>query len=254
MRFRSSDEMVVGLGAGLILAGVAGIILASILGDSFMATVIGHFSGISLGAGLVDLLVHFTMLKRLVKQVSDQVAHSIRLPLEEFYQSRHELPRFEHEFRGASEIWLAWHVGSIQGTGTLTLRDLPCASSRLLLTHPDSTYLEGLAKILGRSKSSIRSNILELTRMAKECLVEVRWFDGPLGSSMVIIDPRSPSGWARLELLIPYGRPPERPSFRVSMGKGQSAFRRVIEAYERVWNNAEDVPASTLSGMLALQT
>lgn len=237
-----NDEPVLWLGAGLILAGLAGVIVASAYDHSMPGIVLGHVSGISIGAGLVDLLLHFTMLKRLLRQVSEQVTHAIQLPLEDFYQGRHELPSLEQELKGASEIWLAWHIGSVQGSGTLNIGALPCERRRLLLTHPDSGQLDGLAKILGRSKDSMRSNIFELTRLATRCGIAVRWFDGPLSTSMVIVNPRDPEGWARLEFLMPYQRPTERPSLRVSKRRGQAAFKNAIDTYEQVWNNAVEAP------------
>lgn len=242
MKLRTFDEPVVWIGALLSVIGLAGVTVAGILEVSIGSIVLGHLSGVSLGAGLVELLLHFTTAKRLLGQVSAQVMHALQLPVEAFYQSRHDLPRLEQEFEGASEIWLAWHIGSVQGSGTLSPRALPSRNTRLLLTHPDSRHLDELAKVLGRSRESMQSNIMEVTRLARESGIAVRWFDGPFGSSMVIVNPQSPTGWARLEIIIPYGRPTERPSIRVSNRKGQEAFQKVLNSYEQVWSKAIEAP------------
>lgn len=249
MRLSVSNEPVLWLGALLMLGGFAGLAVSATVDRPLLSTVLGHIGGISIGAGFVDLLNHFVMARRLMRQVSSQVIYALQLPLEDFYQNRHELPRLEQELQGAAEIWLAWHVGSVQGAGTLPFRTLPCQNSRLLLTHPDSPQLDGLAKVLGRSKESMRVNIIELTRHAVDCGVAVRWFDGPLGSSMVITNPMDQGGWARLEFIIPYERPTERPSIRVSTRKGQAAYQKAVDAYKQMWEHATDAPAGVSNGL-----
>jgi hypothetical protein len=235
-------ERIAWVGSTLVLLGIIGTLLAPQIQNPTLYTLVSHLGSICIGAGLVELVMQFVAVRHLVRRVSSQLIYTLQLPLEVFYENRSALPSWSQELNGVSEVWFAWHTGTVQGASGLINIINQTEKTRLLVTHPDSKSLEEIAKIGTRSKAAMQYDIKELTKKARENGIKVRWFDGPIGNSIIIGNPSSPNAWARIELMIPYIEPTARPNIQVSMDKGKGAFQTILDGYKNLWNNSVEPP------------
>jgi len=232
-------ERIAWVGITLILVGIIGTLLTPSIQNPTFHTLISHLASICIGAGLVELVIQFVAVKHLVQRVSSQLIHTLQLPLEAYYEDRNALPSWSQELNDVSEVWFAWHTGSVQGAaGVMNIINNQIKKTRLLVTHPDSKALNEVAKIVGRSKDAMQQDIKELTNAAQKCGIEVKWFDGLIGNSVIIANPSSPNAWARVELIIPYAEPIARPSVSVSKDKGKASFQKILDGYKSLWSNS----------------
>ena len=110
---------------------------------------------------------------------------------------------------------------------------------RVVLTKPNSSALTEVAKIATRTADEMSADIRGLTQMLIDADKEVRWFDGPIANAILLADPRLPSAWARIEVLVPFGAPSDRPSLIVHSKRNPEFVAKVKAAFERLWEVSE---------------
>ncbi|NTV95711.1 MAG: hypothetical protein HGA75_09880 [Thiobacillus sp.] len=140
----------------------------------------------------------------------------------------------EDEVGDAKEIWMSMHSGSVK----LAHGDLTTSSRkvRVVLTHPDDQALKSIEKVGGGATAvKMAIDIRELTTELKRVGKQVRWFKGPIGNSLLIVDPESESAWARIEVLVPFGPAAERPGLRASKEKSPEVYGRFKSAFNALW-------------------
>jgi len=143
----------------------------------------------------------------------------------------------QEETKKSSEIWVAWHTGSAKlAEGDLFENK---HKFRILLTMPKSSATKELGKVVNLSTDNIDSSIYEFTRKIKEKNHEIRWFDGFLGSSMIISDPEKESAWIRIETFVPHLAASFRPSIKFFKKYNESEFIRFKEIFDKLWNDSE---------------
>ncbi|MBI4006862.1 MAG: hypothetical protein HY356_09340 [Gammaproteobacteria bacterium] len=147
----------------------------------------------------------------------------------------------ESELGESNEVWFAWHTGSVKfAEGDLLKRP---RKIRMVLTHPKSHALSEVAKVGKVSVEHIAPGIYALTEAVKAVGGSVKWFDGFVANSIIISDPEKPSaGWARIEMLLPFGDPASRPSIRVRASTNPELFARVKNTFEALYNNSSVPP------------
>lgn len=150
--------------------------------------------------------------------------------------NRQSLKPLDEELGDAKEVLISMHTGSVKhadGNLLKTRRKL-----RVVLTDPDSPALTEVAKIVHRSAKEMANDIRGITARLKETGNEVRWFDGPISNSLVITDPSLPSSWARVEVLLPFLEPTERPSLKASASRNPAFVARAKSAFEYLWDKS----------------
>ena len=98
-----------------------------------------------------------------------------------------------------------------------------------------------MEQIDGKNAAQLASDIRALTRQVQsQCQgeVEVRWFDGPVGNSIIMANPGSEGAWARVELLVPFQTVDKRPSFRVEKAKNRDLFGTFYDSYSNIWQKS----------------
>ena len=240
----SIDRKILVMGTLVILCGILiGIIPLILTEDPNLHSIGFQFAGIVIGAGIVELLIQFVAVKRLIDDASNELSKKIKLPIEEFYENRDELPSFKDELKEAKEIWFAWHTGSVQAVAGLE-KITSAKKVRLIVMHPKSSSLDEIQETGTRPKNLLQEDIELITRRAKEIGIKVRWFKGPIFNSVIICNPnaRSKKAWARIEFVIPFGLVKDRFSIRVSKYKGSTMFNKLLESYKTLWSNSIDPP------------
>ena len=138
----------------------------------------------------------------------------------------------ERELGAAKEVWFAWHTGSVkvaQGDLFHNPRKI-----RLVITDPDCQALQEVGKIGNLRAAEMAPGIRALTSDAKKAGAVVSWFDGFIANSMVIANPDGPDGWARLEVLVPFGDPASRPSIVVEASRHPELFERLKTTFRKL--------------------
>jgi hypothetical protein len=150
---------------------------------------------------------------------------------------RRPIETLEDEVGDAKEIWMSMHSGSVK----LAHGDLTTTNRKLcvVLTHPDDQALKSVEKIGGGATAANMANdIRELTAELRKKGKNVRWFKGPIGNSLLIVEPEEESAWARIEIIIPYGPAAERPGIRASKEKDPEVFGRFKSAFKKLWDSS----------------
>jgi hypothetical protein len=93
-----------------------------------------HFGSVLVGAGAVELVIKYLAVKEIARRASEEILRAQNLSVEQFYETRDTLSSWAQILDGASEVWLAWHTGSVQGVAGLpdNLRSI----ARLILIDP----------------------------------------------------------------------------------------------------------------------
>ncbi len=141
----------------------------------------------------------------------------------------------EDEIGDAREIWMSMHSGSVKlAHGDLTTSD---RKVRVVLTHPDDLILKSIEKIGGGATAAkMATDIRELTTELRRVGKEVRWFKGPIGNSLLIVEPESEKAWARIEIIVPFGPAAQRPGIRASKDKAPEVYGRFKAAFNALWD------------------
>ena len=157
-----------------------------------------------------------------------------RRPRIQVIASRELLPSINEELGDAGEVFLTLHSGSAkraQGDLLRTSRHL-----KVIMTHPDSRALDEVSKIANCKREDLASDIRSLTETLVKAGASVGWFDGPIQNSLVIADPSNPNrAWARVEVLIPFAEPVQRPSLKASMRQHPKFYSSVKRAFDELW-------------------
>lgn len=115
--------------------------------------------------------------------------------LTRLYENRADLPSLADDFEKAEEIWVSWRVGTVAKTFSQEIW-ANTRFTRLLIHHPkpakgEPHYLK--AHVLGfpnRTLNELSEDIYSATRQAPSH-IDVRWFNGYLGDSLLIVNPHS---------------------------------------------------------------
>ncbi|MFZ5645832.1 MAG: hypothetical protein ACOY46_19925 [Bacillota bacterium] len=213
--------------------------------NHILHSTISHLSSILIGAGIVEIILQRFYVEHLVERVAlsikDQLDSSSKLNIERFYDNRNSLPAFGGELKNISEAWFAWPSGSVQG-GTVLKASKDLNKGRLVLIHPDSESLKQLKQISDPylfSVEKLREEIKILTNYAISRNIDVRWYDGLIVNSVVIANPKADYAWARLEPIINWCAPTNRPSFIVSTAKGKETFQEIFNSYIELWKSSK---------------
>lgn len=130
-----------------------------------------------------------------------------------FYQEREEMPPLSDQLSGARELYLIFFTGSVVNADQKYNVFFKNRQIKLILPDPYYPAFADLCKLFVQDITQMQRDVLTLTTIASKDGVEVRWYKGPIGSSVIIGNPNTPEPWAKMEILVPFGATSERPSF-----------------------------------------
>lgn len=153
----------------------------------------------------------------------------------------------EEEVEKADTVWFAWHSGSVRLAEGGTLFEMN-KKYRIILTDPNSQAIKELGKVSNVGSGKLEADIRELTNKLIEQNQNVKWFDGFLGSSIIIANPNKENGWVRIESFIPIMASKFRPGIKIYRQGHEQKFLRYRDLYDEIWNNKSvDASVSDLS-------
>lgn len=174
-------------------------------------------------------------------------AYRNNVKLTRLYENRDDLPSRISDYEGAEEVWVLWRIGT-------TAKTLPqeiwgnTHFTRLLMHHPKPNsgpyYLK--AHVMGFPNLTLNTlcqDIYTATSQAPKH-IDVRWFNGYLGDSVLIVNPNSTKkdGWIRIEVTTACSQGDDRPSILVKEKQYPKLFRTLVKNYEAVFEKGESPP------------
>lgn len=141
------------------------------------------------------------------------------------------------ELHGVKEAWFAWHAGSVK----LAQGDLlhSSRSLRVVLTKPGSKALTELGKVANLNGAQMSKDVRALTKLLVAAGHQVAWLDRFIGSSLIIANPTSKDAWARVEALLAFAAPAQRPSVVFRKATNPDSFAVAVDSFEAMWKLAE---------------
>ena len=143
------------------------------------------------------------------------------------------------ELRDARRVWMTMHSGTLQGIDLDILRATSTRGVRILVTSPVSRALDEVAKIGGRSRALLAGDIEEFAGKLLDVGAQVRYFDGPIATSSIIVNCGDPDAWARVEVLIPFAPPKQRPSVLANQVDGREFVEQVAMSFLNLWDHKD---------------
>ena len=143
------------------------------------------------------------------------------------------------ELRDARRVWMTMHSGTLQGIDLDILRATSTREVRILVTSPVSRALDEVAKIGGRSRALLAGDIEEFAGKLLDVGAQVRYFDGPIANSSIIVNRGDSDAWARVEVLIPFAPPKQRPSVLANQVDGREFVEQVAMSFLNLWNHKD---------------
>jgi len=153
-----------------------------------------------------------------------------------FYPGRETLPVLLAQLKSVRNAWVAWPA-MIEEAARSRLMEVPI--DRMLLLDPQSCFLPAFAAAYDATAIKFAEGIRDVTRSADYAHISVRWFDGPM-FSLILADPRDETGWARIEIPIPYHPSKARPSLRFGKRDYPGLYRVLTDAYNAMWEKSRE--------------
>lgn len=96
-----------------------------------------------------------------------------------------------------------------------------------------------LGKVANVTGARMSKDVRALTELLVRAGHQVAWLNRFLGSSLIIADPTSKDAWARVEALVPFAAPSQRPSVVIRKADNSDAFVVIVKSFEQMWKIAE---------------
>lgn len=141
------------------------------------------------------------------------------------------------ELKDARRVWMTMHSGTLQSIDLDILRATSTREVRILVTSPASRALDEVAKISGRSRELLAGDIEAFAGKLLDAGAQVRYFDGPIGNSSIIVNRGDSDAWARIEVLIPFAPPKQRPSVLANQADGSDFVEQVATSFLSLWDH-----------------
>jgi len=176
----------------------------------------------------------------------------------ELYTSRNELAKergtLSDELSGYERVWAVFHTGTI-----ITLLGVlaKCHFERLILTDPRDNYMMQRLEPRGKQSQNIlmyKNQIKQVAEMVSKMGTDVRYYAGPIGDSLIIVDKIrltddrfSEQAWAKIETAIPFLAPDDRFSIVVKNKDNANAFNALLAHFNILWARSAPTPTEDLS-------
>ena len=141
----------------------------------------------------------------------------------------------DDELTNVTQAWVVWPCGTvIPGLNKASISKIDRAIFTDIIKPVD---FAPYAKMMTLGSHPFRQNLYQATAQLRDAGHEVKWHRHPT-TSMLIGNPTSDGGWARLEILLPYTRAADRMSMVVYRSKEPEVFKGIVEAFEAMWKES----------------
>lgn len=190
------------------------------------------------------------------KKIKSEAIEGEKQPIFSFYINRTELMRTTGTLADLlsvyERVWAIFHTGEISKVSGVLAK---CRIERLILTDPRDKYMMKKLEPRGNNAKQYQDQIRQVAEMASKNGSDVRYYKGPIGSSLIIADTMrladdkfSEQAWAQIETGIPFLSPQDRPSFVIyNKDNGKDAFNAFLSHFNTMWNRSEPAPPEDLS-------
>lgn len=148
----------------------------------------------------------------------------------------------EKELKNSKKVFFIVHVGTVIAGQKKIFEDNNKKFS-FILTKPGSNAIDVLSKICEVEADKLNLDVIDITNIIrKNKSSTVRWFDGLLGSSIIISDPDSAWGWVKVESLLPYTASVNRPSIKIYKRYNKEIFSVYTKLWDELLDKSENPP------------
>jgi hypothetical protein len=205
-------------------------------------TLILEIGTVLFGSGTIGMIFETLISKDLIDEVSSRIDYINNMNLDKFYENRIDRPHLDETLKECDEVWCIWYTGGdVASTGKINY--FKGKKTRLILMKPKSAFLKNVVKILPNEKEKIlNQQIVLCTRRARENDIEVKWFNGPIMYSIIMVNPDGgifKKSFAQIEFIVPSGILIDRPTFVVTPYRGKKLFHSIRTWYDSMWNGQE---------------
>lgn len=144
-------------------------------------------------------------------------------------------------------VWAIFHTGTVT---TVSGAFAKCHFERLILTDPSDKYMMRKLEPLGNNLAQYQNQIRQTAELAAKNGCEVRYYPGPIGDSLIIMDTIkladnefSDNALAHVETAIPFLSPDDRVSIEIeNKDDGKKSFDAFLEHFNTVWARSNPIP------------
>jgi len=169
-----------------------------------------------------------------------------------YYESRDKAPDLIKELKNDEKAWVLWHVGGIaEPSGDYA------KIQRMILVHPNSTYLGDLATVTMSESDDLYKHLdlligkmIKLRRNSSED--NIRLYRGLPSTLITFANPEGNNARALVQVVMPYEKATIRPCILVEKSNNEPLYRRISDYFELAWEASkrpEDDPISDLKSL-----
>ncbi len=191
---------------------------------------------------IVRLLWHFIPLRKMPDRPQQTKITTItNLPIIldgfEFYPHRQSMAWFKAEVQGAREVWCLWNAGGT-ARNNLVLAEVR-SMKRLILASPeeDNPAVSQFAHAMNEKCEFIIKTTKEVTAIAQQNKITVRWWKGLACNLMVFGNPQDDDAWVIVDIVLPFLSAEQRPQIRIWKSRFPMLYGKLLAVYSEMWND-----------------
>lgn len=112
------------------------------------------------------------------------------------------------------------------------------AVKRLILPNPDSNSLRLFANSV--DQEALKEIIKAVTQKATKAGAQVRWCKEFYCTSINLVDTGRNNGWVHVEVVLPYSRPEDRPSFTIEKSRSPDCVLEFQRIFNEIWDKSDE--------------
>lgn len=152
-----------------------------------------------------------------------------------------EIPTRKDCFKIHKTLWCLWYTG--RDTLRLGLVEkYPDRIKKLLLINPESNGFNRNVEETGEHSQSSKENIIQLTKLAQEHNIPVKWYDNFRPQTLTFYDPESKNSWLLVTDLQRYTPVDSRPKHKYNKGDKYGEYRDNLASFNDIWENHSSDP------------
>jgi hypothetical protein len=111
---------------------------------------------------------------------------------------------------------------------------------RLLLPKPTGASFKYHSEVSGHADTI--NYVINATQTALKHGTKVKWYEPFVFHSINLVDSDKPTGWAHVEMVLPYSKVDQRPSFTVYKQRSEQTVAELQRIFDEIRHKAEDAP------------
>lgn len=244
------------MGATAMIAGLK-LVIPGLTSEQYYVIVVGIC--LVVGALVFAIIV---LIKAIIARWMGRETPNIKDKREvTYYESRDKAPDLIKELKDDEKAWVLWHVGGKVETDKTdkSFKSQESKIQKMILIHPNSEYLSGLADITLSEKNKLHTRlgwlIDKMTSLRSYPGEDnIHLYRGLPGTLITLSNPERNDAKALVQVVIPHEEATIRPCILVEKTKNEPLYQRISYYFDLVWKESkkpEDDPIVALKTLAA---